>query len=160
MVNRRQIFIIFLFISGCVRFVSHDPEKAIDSCNHFLKSIIKEEYSSAYSYTADCFKKEFSFGQFELDLENSKKVRGAIRKAVFDSYQIVLHQRAIQLYYFVDHKEAGDVLYHFVLEGDRESGYRIFFVDIGNQVKYPSGVVYINEPRKQKLDKRIEVNGD
>jgi len=154
------IFFLFFLIHSCVRIIYHDPEKAVDACNIFLKAVIKEDYETAYGYISNSLKKDLTFEKFEINLKNSRKYRGVFSKAVFDSYLPVPAKRAIQLYYYVDHKDAGDVLYHFVLEGDKEIGYKIGFVDIGNQVKSPSKMKYINSPERVKLDREIIVTGD
>lgn len=130
---------LILILSGCsVNMIEHDPDKAIDTANKFLFDLLREDYSSAYKqHVRDALKKELSFQQFESDLKLSKKERGPIEKADFDGYKPVPGERAIQLYYKVQHKEAGSIVYHLVLEGDGKSGYKIIVGDIGNQMPYP-----------------------
>ncbi len=102
---------------------------------------------------------EAQVDKFESDSKSSRQIRGELSKAVFDSFQPVPGQRAIQLYYNVFHKKTGAILYRFVLKGDSKVGYKIIVVDIGNQVQYPPNMKYVGVKRIKK-DRYIEVTSE
>lgn len=154
--------ILFLLLTnGCsVSSIYHDEDKAIDISNLFLKALINEDYNAAYNtFLSNRLKNELQFERFESDLKKNQKIRGRLEKAVFDSFQPVPGQRAIQLYYNVTHEKAGDVMYHFVLEGDGKIGYKIIIVDIGDQMQYPPNMKFVGVKRMKK-DRYIEVTSE
>lgn len=53
---------------------------------------------------------------------------GEIERASFEYFQPVPGQRAIQLYYRIEHKKIGSTLYQFTLEGDSDQGYKIAWI--------------------------------
>ena len=152
--------VLIFLIAGCsVNAIYHDEDKAIEDSNLFLKALIKEDFAAAYLQISDRLKQSVPLERFKSDLKLSLEQRGTIEKAVFDSFQAVPGQMAIQLYYNVFHRDAKNILYHFVLEGDGKTGYKIVVFDIGNQMPYPPNMKYIGVNRIKK-DKLIEVVGD
>jgi hypothetical protein len=160
---QKVTFIVFflLFANACsVSSIYHDEDKAIEISNSFLRALIHEDYSSAYNtFLSNRLKNNLQFERFESDLKKNQRIRGGLKKAVFDSFQPVPGQRTIQLYYIVTHEKAGDVVYHFVLEGDGKVGYKIIVVDIGNQMQYPPNRKLVGV-RKMKKDRYIEVTAE
>ena len=155
------ILILAVVLSGCsVKTIYHDEDIAIDVANKFLLNIIKGNYSDAYNkQIGDRLKDIVSLEQFEEGLRQSAQVRGAISKALFDSFEPVPGQRAIQLFYNVYH-ENEVIMYHFVLEGDGKAGYRIILLDIGNQMRYPPNTNYAGiKPMGEDISVEITADG-
>ncbi|MEJ2183368.1 MAG: hypothetical protein P8Y66_07575 [Nitrospirota bacterium] len=154
------VFFALVTYACSVSSIYHDEDKAIIVANSFLKALINEDYDKAYStFLSDRLKENVKLERFKSDLKDSQKIRGHLKKAVFDSYQPVPGQRAIQLYYNVTHDKIGAVPYHLVLEGDGKAGYTIIVLDIGNQMQYPPNIKFIGV-KKIKKDRDIEVGSE
>jgi len=160
---KKMVFIVLFLLSvnGCsINAIYHDEDEAIEISSSFLRDLIHEDYRSAYdTFLSSRLKNNVQFGLFESDLKQNQYIRGRLKKAVFDSFQLVPGQKAIQLYYNVTHEKAGDVMYHFVLEGDGKAGYKIIVLDIGNQMRYPPNMRLVGVKRMKK-DRYIEVKAD
>lgn len=155
--------ILILFLGGCsptVSVIHHDEDKAIETANKLLSYLIKEDYKAAYNdCIGDRLKEALPYKRFNSDVKKGQQIRGPIKKAIFDSYMPVPRQRAIQLFYSVEHEQAGTIIYHFVMEGDKPTGYRVVLVDVGNQMEYPPNSAF-DGLKKIKKDKLIVVNGN
>ena len=146
------------FLAGCnVNVIYHDEDKAIESANLFLKTVIRADYATAYAQISERAKQVMPFEKFEVFFKTNQERVGAFAKVVFDSYQPVPGQRAIQLYYNVSHQKGGNILYHLVLDGDEKMGYKILIVDVGNHIPYPSNMKYLGGMPRTKKNKVIEV---
>jgi hypothetical protein len=153
--------IIFLaFTVNCIKITPHSTDKAIDSCNKFIRALIVEDYDVAYDCISDRLKEDVSKEQFVRDLKYSREKLGNFDKVIFDSYAFVPGQRAIELFYIFQQEISGDVEWHFVLEGDSKTRYELFFLDIGNRHRYPEDIKYIKAPPRLKLNREVVVTGE
>jgi|GEM_PF-2637266 len=155
------LVLLLLIVSGCsAKVANRDEDKAIDVGNKFLKALMNDNYDMAYAdFVSDRLKTNVKADDFASTFKANAERRGRITKAVFDSYQPIPDHKAYQLYYNVNHATAGDVMYHLVLEDDGTSGYRVIFVDIGNQMQYPPNTQASGVERIKK-DRHIEVTPD
>ncbi len=140
--------ILAVLMAGCtfnVNAIHHDELKAIDTANHFFLNLIKGNYKDAYdNQTNDRFKQVTPPKKFNSDMEELMHSYGAPTKASYDYFQPVPGQKAIQLFYNVNHRQEGTVQYIFYLEGDAEAGYKISGFRAGKKGKNPPPYVISN----------------
>ncbi|MBN1595565.1 hypothetical protein JW933_06530 [candidate division FCPU426 bacterium] len=155
------VCVVCLLIGGCrpQADIAIDENTAIGMADAFLKAVMQGEYQKAYDeYMSPGlkFNPNSTPEQFTADWEAIVEKYGAVKKAVFDAYQIVPGKRVLQLYYLVTHAQvAAPVVYHLVLEQNQAGKFTIFIIDIGNEQKYPPG--FAGEMEKKKKDQHLEV---
>lgn len=155
------VILSVIVLAGCMkRNHQQNEDQAIAVTNLFLKAMVQGNYQEAYGkYLSASVKKipGMSLGSFVTGFEAMVEEHGPITKAVFDSYQAVPGQNAIQLYYRVTHEKDGEILYHVVLEGHASIGYNVFIMDIGNHVIYPPGLGENEAPARLRKSGVTEV---
>jgi len=160
---KKVFFLVMLcfLLSGCAskEEVLLDENQAISTANAFLQEIMNKNFKLAYdNYMSPGikFNPNSTLDQFTADWQAIIEKYGSLQKATFDAYQLVPGKRVIQLYYnIVQEKVKKPIVYHLVLEQDRQGKFTIFLIDIGNEKVYPPNAT---EPAaKIKKEEIIEV---
>jgi hypothetical protein len=154
------LVLVGLILSGCARIHPQDEDNAVGVTNLFIKSVVRGDFKTAYERLMSPTITELSGmsqSMFQIGFEAMIEDRGKITRAIFDSYQAVPKKNEIQLYYNVTHEKSGEVIYHVVLEGHRDIGYKISIMDIGNLIPYPPGLPKHKTPERKTKHGIVEV---
>ncbi|MCD4813615.1 hypothetical protein K8S19_07985 [bacterium] len=153
------VFCALLFSCAPKTQVVINVDQAIGTVNTFFRNIMQHQYQRAYDTAMSPgikFNPASSLEQFSADWDAIFDKYGPLRRVVFNAYQPVAGRRVIQLYYTVEHEKVVDpIVYHFVLEQNRQGAITIFMIDIGNEKPYPPHVKTPAE--KQTKDTLIEI---
>jgi len=126
---KKIFFLMVILLGACHKqMVPQNEDMAIGIANLFLKELAHGNYVEVYkTYMDDSIKQESrnSLEGLEDYYSELQERYGPMSKAVFDAFQGVPGENALQLFYNITHEKKGVIVYHLVLAGDADRGYKV-----------------------------------
>jgi hypothetical protein len=140
--QRLALVLLVLCFSSCrVETVKHDPIKAVDDANDFLKALyLDENYPLALEVADVQLRQSLTANDLRQLVEGVKQERGKLKTLKADSY-LMVQGRGMELFY-VGSYQKGPLYHRLVLMGDLPTGYKV------------SGVWYSLDPYPEQVLRR------
>ena len=138
---KKIIILILLILSityisyGQVRILHHDEDMAARSAEKFAKTtFVDQDFNAGYSLILEKYRKDLSLEEF-TDMVNQLHPKGYPTEIKAIEFEPILGQAGMRIFLEgMNHNE--QFYYHFVMEGEKATGYTVLTMFRG-ETEYP-----------------------